>query len=56
MLQLKTFKKLYVNILKSMKKTSRNKAWFTMPGIVADDLEGIIEPPVKESIVRQGIN
>ncbi|MFQ5715812.1 MAG: hypothetical protein ACE5GQ_01785, partial [Nitrospinales bacterium] len=28
----------------------------TMPARVADDLEGIIDPPVKESIVKQGLD
>lgn len=38
-----------------VKKSNGNKVWLTMPGRVADDLEGIIDTPVKETIARQGI-
>jgi len=39
-----------------VKKANGNKVWLTMPARVADDLEGIIDPPVKQSIARQGID
>lgn len=37
-------------------KPNNNEVKLTMPGRVADDLEGIMDAPVKESIDRQGID
>ena len=37
-------------------KSNGNKVSLTMPGRCADDLEGVMDDPVKESILKQNID
>lgn len=39
-----------------VKKPGGTEVRLTMPARVADDLDGVIDPPVKESIARQGLD
>lgn len=50
------FNKVAKYLKVDVKKANGNKVWLTMPARVADDLEGIIDPPVKETIIRQNLD